>query len=157
MEEGWTGKWTTDPPPPPQRAGGGRRLSSDPAWRSLEYLESEAFSCEVSASSPSLEASGPSKLGFWLTGPGFIQLWVKHMYPNGILVSGNMDQNLRSPSGVILTHTHAVDEIHFAPPKRACKKPLLVGFVSRGIIRNQSFFSGAGFRPSTVGQVIQQK
>ena len=26
--------------------------------------------------------------------------------PNGTLVSGNMDQNLRSPGGLILTHTH---------------------------------------------------
>ena len=34
-------------------------------------------------------------------------LWVKNMYPKWVaLVSGNMDQNLWFPGGLILTHTH---------------------------------------------------
>ena len=34
-------------------------------------------------------------------------IWVHvfNRYQNGILASGNMDQNLRSPGGLILTHT----------------------------------------------------
>ena len=30
----------------------------------------------------------------------------KNQYQNGTLVSGNMDQNLRNPSCLILSHTH---------------------------------------------------
>ena len=34
-------------------------------------------------------------------------LWVKNMYPKWVApVNGNMDQNLQSPGGLILTHTH---------------------------------------------------
>ena len=37
---------------------------------------------------------------------GSTWLWVKNRYRNGNLVNGNMDYNLRSPGGFILTHTH---------------------------------------------------
>ena len=39
---------------------------------------------------------------------------------NGTLVSGNMDQNLWSPRGLILTHTHtgSLSDIAFSKPKR---------------------------------------
>ena len=35
-----------------------------------------------------------------------IWLWSKICTQHGTLASGNMDQNLRSPGGLILTHTH---------------------------------------------------
>ena len=51
-----------------------------------------------------------------LTGQ-IICLWVKTRYQNGTLVSGNMDQNLRSPGGLLLTHTH------FKPPPSPTARP----------------------------------
>ena len=41
---------------------------------------------------------GDTTLAMWL--------WVNNRTPNGTLASGNMDQNLWSPGGLSLTHTH---------------------------------------------------
>ena len=39
-------------------------------------------------------------------------LWVKKPVPKWLaLASGNMDQNLRSPVGLILTHTHVEEPL----------------------------------------------
>ena len=35
-------------------------------------------------------------------------VWLKNPYQNGMLVSGNIDQNLRNPSSLILSHCHMI-------------------------------------------------
>ena len=47
--------------------------------------------------------------GFCTASRVFIWLWLKKRYQTGTLVSGNMDQNLRNPSCLILSHTHIMD------------------------------------------------
>ena len=46
--------------------------------------------------------------GFLVPEKGYqlIWLWLKNRYQNGTLVSGNMDQNPRNTSCLILSHTH---------------------------------------------------
>ena len=41
-----------------------------------------------------------------------IWLWVNNRYQNGTLVSGNMDQNLRNPSWLIVSHAHLVTQLN---------------------------------------------
>ena len=62
--------------------------------------------------------SGAQRGGFGSFGCG-----AKLGTPNGTLLSRNMDQNLRSPGGLILTHTR------FAPKRRT---PGQVGWISDG-------------------------
>ena len=37
---------------------------------------------------------------------------VKTCTQNGVLVNGSMDQNLRSPGGLVLAHTHLSERVH---------------------------------------------
>ena len=42
--------------------------------------------------------------------PKHTRLWVKKDTQHGALVNGNMDYNLRSPSGLVWTHSHFEDQ-----------------------------------------------
>ena len=65
-------------------------------------------------------------------------LWVKNMYFKWNPASGNMDQNLWSPGGLILTHTQMIVWIYFPPvgrrftPKRAMVETPCVGCRAHG-------------------------
>ena len=69
----------------------------------------------------------------------------KNRYQNGTLVSGNMDQNLRSPSCLILSHTHMV--CHFL------RVPLCLWFKRENQKENHCFWGPTKTRHTHVMNV----
>ena len=75
---------------------------------------------------------------------------------DGTLGSGNMDQNLRSPGGLILTHTHICVYIFMGPPhKPAFLGSHYFGHLDTARLRHKLILLGIGFVIRLLNQAEQ--